>query len=268
MIFTPFAFVKSAGTSFNADAQAFFDAVSNAGGTLTDTEKSAVNTLVIDLQGYSIWNDLQAIYPLVGGSNASTKFNLKDPRDLDAAYRINWAGAGWTFNSSGVQQSNSSTTFGNTFYAQNTNNNTDGMSMGVYINAGTNAVGYDLGAFNGTDDVMLAAGYGNNLLYVNYRGTSYITYTGATMPNGFFVADNDGTTTRSYLGGGFAQSGTESRLLTMATTIYIGNRNGGGAEPTDRRYAFAFLGKSLNATKQSNLYTAVQTFNTTLGRQV
>ena len=267
MLFTPFAFVKSVTLAYNADAQAFFDAITTAGGTLTDTEKSAVNTLVIDLQGYGIWSELQAIYPLVGGSNASTKFNLKDPQDTNAAYRINWAGAGWTFSSNGVQQSNSSTTYGDTYYAQNTNNNTVGMSMGVYINAGTNAVGYDLGALD-IQDVMIAAGYGNNLFYVNYSGTSYITYSGATMPNGFFTSNNDGTNTRSYLNGAFAQSGAESRSTTMATTIYLGNRNGGAAEPTDRRYAFCFIGKKLTDTQQSNLYTSVQTFNTTLGRQV
>jgi hypothetical protein len=33
-----------------------------------------------------------AIYPLVGGTQSTTKWNLKDPRDLDAAYRLSFYG--------------------------------------------------------------------------------------------------------------------------------------------------------------------------------
>jgi len=260
-MFTPFAFVKSAG-GIDPDAQAFINAAGISGSNAT-----AVNTLVLDLKSYGIWTELQAIWPLVGGTSDSTKWNLKDPQDTNAAYRMGWTGTGWTFSSNGVQQSDSGTTHGNTYYAQNTNNNTVGMSMGVYINAGTNATGYDLGVFD-SNDIMIAAGYGNNIFYVNYNGTSYITTSAFTMPNGFFASNNDGTTTIGYRNGSNVASGAEARVLTAAGNLYLGNRNGGVNEPTDRRYAFAFMGKSLTGTQHSNLYTAVQAFNTTLGRQV
>lgn len=239
-----------------------------AAGITNPTIIGAVNTLVADLRTYNIWDKLQAIYPLVGGTSGSMKWNLKDPQDTNAAYRLDCAGTGWTFDASGSKQSDSSTTYANTFYAVNTNDNTDGMSMGVYINGGTNTQGYDLGRFDGTDDIALIAGFGNNTFYVNYVSTSYITTGAFTMPNGFFVANNDGTNTKGYRNGTEVSTGAETRNLTDTGALYLGNRNGGPDAASDRRYAFAFIGKSLNGTEQSNLYTAVQKFETTLGRQV
>ncbi len=51
-------------TLFDTDAQAFFDRVTTAGGSLSNTEKTAVNQLVLDMKSYSIWSKMKAIYPL------------------------------------------------------------------------------------------------------------------------------------------------------------------------------------------------------------
>ena len=256
------------GTGFDPDAQAFFTAVTGGGDTLTTTEENAVNQLVLDLKSANIWTSLQAIWPFVGGTASSQKWNLKDPRDLDAAYRMTFAGAGWTHSADGVQQSNDNSTYGDTNYPQNTNDNTAGMSMGVYINGGTTATGYDLGCLSGGAYAFLIAGYGNNTFYSGY---SVSNTTGAfTMPNGFFVADNNGTTSTGYRNGASVVSGGGARNLSLSLSPYLGNDNRGGpaAEATDRRYAFCFMGESLGSTEQSDLYTAVQDFNTTLSREV
>ena len=269
MLFTPFAFIKSsAGGAYNPDAQIYFNAVENGGDTLTVTEKDAVNTLVNSLQADSIWGKLQAIYPLVGGTSNSMKWNLKDPQDFAAAFKIDWIGTGWTFNSNGAAQSNSNTTYGNTNYSANTNNNTDGMSMGVYINGGTNATGYDLGMLSAATEYVVIAGYGNNTFYSSF-GTGFVTTTAFTMPNGFFAANSDGSTTKGYRNGVEVATNAQTRDITKSEKIFLGNRNGGGlSEGTDRRYAFGFLGKKLDATSHLNLYNAVQTFNTTLSRNI
>jgi len=251
------------------DAQAFFNAVTSDGGTLTSTEESAVNTLVISLKADSLWTPLQAIYPLVGGTSGSMKWNLKDPQDTNAAYRMTWAGTGWTFDANGVKQSDSGTTYGNTNYSASTNDNTVGMSMGVYINGGTNAAGYDLGARTEPNELQLIAGFGNNTYYTGW-GAVYGTYSGATMPNGFFSTTGDGTNgNKGYRNGVEVISVAGSRNLSVTATLYLGNRNGGiGDSATDRRYAFCFIGEKLTGTQHADLYTIVQTFETTLGRQV
>ena len=65
------------GAGFDSDAQAYFDRVTTAGGTLTTTEKTAVNQLVINLKANSLWTPMKAIYPMVGSSAAACAQNLK-----------------------------------------------------------------------------------------------------------------------------------------------------------------------------------------------
>jgi hypothetical protein len=75
-------------------------------GTLTLTQQNAIDTLVKDLKRFSLWDKMKAIYPFVGGTAEAHKYNLKDPRDLDVAYRLTFSGT-WTHNSSGSQPTNS-----------------------------------------------------------------------------------------------------------------------------------------------------------------
>ena len=68
----------------DTDAQAFI----TAAGITDTTQQSAINSLVTNLKGYGIWSKMKAIYPMVGGTANAHKFNLKDSRDLDAAFRL------------------------------------------------------------------------------------------------------------------------------------------------------------------------------------
>jgi len=109
------SFVTSVVNAVDADAQAF---ISAAG--ITDlTQAAAINTLVNDLKTYGIWTKMKAIYPFVGGSATSHKFNLKDPRDLDAAFRLVFNG-GWTHASTGAKP-NGTTGYAKTFYNPSSN---------------------------------------------------------------------------------------------------------------------------------------------------
>ncbi len=78
----------AAGGSFDSDSTAFFTAT----GITDTTQKNAVDGLVVALKGYGIWSKCNAIYPFVGGTAATHKYNLKDPQDTDAAFRIVFAG--------------------------------------------------------------------------------------------------------------------------------------------------------------------------------
>lgn len=109
MILANHGIVSSSGASFDADALSFITAAS-----ITDnTQKTAINTLVTDLKTYNIWTKMKAIYPFVGGTATSHKFNLKDPRDLDASYRLVFNGGG-THDANGYK-GNGTTAYANTF---------------------------------------------------------------------------------------------------------------------------------------------------------
>ena len=69
---------------------------------ITDaTTSTAIDNLVLDLKGYGIWTKIKAIYPFVGGTATTHKFNLKDPQDTNAAFRLSFVG-GWTHSANGA----------------------------------------------------------------------------------------------------------------------------------------------------------------------
>lgn len=48
----------------------------------------ALNNFVYTLKQAGIWGKLIALYPMAGNTLNNHKYNLKDPRDLDAAFRL------------------------------------------------------------------------------------------------------------------------------------------------------------------------------------
>jgi len=77
---------------FDPDAQAFITAAS-----ITDpTQQSAVNTTFVQLKADGIWTKIKGAYILKLGSATNSKFNIKNPLDTDAAFRLSFLG-GWGF---------------------------------------------------------------------------------------------------------------------------------------------------------------------------
>ena len=269
-MFSPFAFIQvpqvASAILVDADAQAFITAAA-----ITDaTQQSAINQLVLGLKADSIWTKMQALYPFVGGTATTHKWNLKDPRDLDAAYRLTFFG-GWTHNSNGIQGDGSSG-YANTFAATNTtaipnlanhwssylkqiNTNPYGGYEGVYDYPGNfkffgfrnlGGQGFFLGLQNNA-----GAGGGNStpsfLTGTVTSGTNAVLY-----KNGISVAtiSNPGSFINSF-----------NYLLGAQYVINPDLYN-------DNVTAFTSLGNSLTATDAANLYNRVQAFQTTLGRQL
>ena len=260
--------VGTSGPTYDTDAQAFFTAVEGGGDTLTTTEKDAVNTLVVDLKADSIWSKLQVIYPIVGGTASSVKWNLKDPQDTDAAYRMGVEGTGWTIDANGMKQSDDGGTYGDTHYAPNTNDASTGLHMSMYVNGGTNTRGYDFAANESGIEVLLLSGFNNNNLAGRFED-GLVSNNTFTMPLGFFSVSGNSSGQELYRNGTEVDSETTARGTTVSLSLYLGQRNSNSAppEPTDRRYAFASLGEYLDATESSNLSIAVETFQTTLSRE-
>ena len=58
--------------------------------------------MVVSLKSASLWSEFYALYPFVSGSAIGHKYNLIDPQDTDAAYRLTFLG-GITHSSTGMQ---------------------------------------------------------------------------------------------------------------------------------------------------------------------
>jgi hypothetical protein len=99
----------------DADALAFLAAAGITDVTIT----SAICTLVTTMKADGTWAKCNAIYPMVGGTATTHKFNLKNPLDTNAAFRLTFTG-GWTHSANGALP-NGTNAYADTFLAGNVN---------------------------------------------------------------------------------------------------------------------------------------------------
>ena len=260
MIINPYAF----GAALDPDAQAFITAAS-----ITDpTQQAAINQLVVDLKGYNIWTKMKALYPFVGGTVSQHKFNLKNPLDTDAAFRLVFNG-GWTHSSTGATP-NGTNGYADTKLLPQTTFGALNVSFGIYIpNAHKDQSGH--GSWNGF-------GQRCNLIqfvgvhYSQITTTSTMAQTNAVLNKFISTSRLNATTHKLYNNGALLNTNTinETTILPNVNTFtwsYI-NGSGGNTEYGDNELRFAYISNGLTDTEMTNLYTAVQAFQTTLGRNV
>jgi len=269
MNFAPFAFQNSQ-TIYDSNAQAFFDAA----GITNSTQKSAVNQLVLDLKSNSLWSKMYVIYPFVGGTSTTTKYNLVDP----TTYTITWNG-GITFSTTGVQ-SNGTSGYGNTGWNPKTFNSltaiTASLSLSVYSTSISSNDGEEYGVANGQPAIqMLARRSSGNALFDNYNSTNGRVQGSVATSAGLFTSSR---TAQNELKGYRNATQVGSTLTTNQNTadittslnynLYVLAQNNAGttASYSTRNLAFMHIGAGLTSSEVSTFYTIIQTFQTTLGR--
>lgn len=253
---------------YDADAQAFFDRVTTAGGSLSLTEKSAVNQLVVDMKNDGIWTKMKAIYPMVGASAAACSQNLKS-----SSFTGTFTATGWTFASTGVTP-NGTSAYIDTGLIPSTDTSQNSVSLGVYSR--TNNTGLtariEMGTGGGSSDFQSAIRWDGSLgnlsrLNNGYSGAGYIP----TKTSGFFVISRTASNlTKKYEDGTLKESVTTASQSPTSISVLIGARNTSTVPIfyDAKQYAFNFIGDGLTDTEASDFYTAVQAFQTTLSRNV
>ena len=245
----------------DTDAKAFITAAS-----ITDpTQVNAINTLVVSLKGYSIWTKMKAIYPIVGGTASSHKFNLKDPRDLDAAFRLTFA-SGWTHTTNGMTPLNAYADTKFNPLSQSLPRNS--ASLGVYNR--TNTVTAGAHGQRVSNNFELFDPWSDNRIYCYINnGASGLNI---STPNSLGLIQGSRTSLTEIAIGKNAviSNGTSTTTGDSNANLWIGasNNGGTGAFLNNRQIAFFYIGEGFNNTEMQNLYTAVQTYQTTLSRQV
>ena len=263
MILASHGIIASQIASFDADAVAFFTRVTTAGGTLSTTEKQAVNQLVLDLKANSLWTPMKAVYPMVGASAAACAQNLKS-----SSFTGTFT-SGWTFASTGVTP-NGTSAYMETNFAPSSNISSSSASIGYY--GGTTGVSTKcaLGSGNAPYYYDLYPAYTSYGLFGDiFDGSN--TFTANTNAAGFiFAYRNSSTTQKKHSIRGTITTLTESSGGTITSTVRLATRNTGGTNQDYSNFEqrFAFMGDGLTDTQASNFYTAVQAFQTTLSRQV
>jgi len=258
----------ASGPALDPDAAAFLTAASITDPTIT----SAINTLVLDMKGYGIWTKMKAIYPMVGGTAITHKYNLKDPQDLDAAFRLVFNG-GWTHSSTGAKP-NGINAYADTFLTPSTSLSLNSTHVSYYSRTNSNLTEVEIGSStsnSATDNKIVLEIRTSGISYYNVNATStYITHADSDS-RAFYIANRTALNViNGWRNGASLATGTVFSTGLSTTKIYLGafNQNLSIDYYSTKECAFASIGDGLTNTEAADFYSAVQAFNTTLSRQV
>lgn len=251
-------------SKMDEDAIAFLSAAS-----ITDsTQMYAVSRLVKRFKDVGVWSKMFAIYPFVGGTSTTHKYNLKDPRDLDAAYRLVFSG-GWTHASTGATP-NGSTGIASTFLVPSSSSlqlNSTHVSYYSRTNDALNAI--EIGATSTNTFIELYCRW-NDIFYGFVNQFSFTSLASNTDSRGYFSISRTASNALSlYRNGSSVKDATNGSTSLPTNQITIGAVDElGTVYYSTRECAFATIGLGLTASEESNIYTIIQEFQTTLSRQV
>jgi len=259
------------GPSYDPDAEAFFTAEAGAGVTLSDTEKTAVNTLVVNLKAANIWSKMKALYPFIGSTATSQKFNLINPADTNAAFRLAFTG-GWTHSSTGALP-NGTNAYADTFLATNALS-LNSVHLSFYSRTNNTTVSVDMGGGNSTPDsytIMQLRSYHaptNTAIWINNTAT-YNSVTGVNTAAFFVGSRTASNVIKLFRNGSAIINGTAASSATSTRSQWIGAFNFVGAPYySNRQCAFASIGDGLTDLEAQVFNQIVEQYQYTLGRNM
>jgi hypothetical protein len=255
-------------SSIDPDAEAFLTAAAITDPTIT----SAIDTLVVQLKADGIWTKMKALYPFVGGTASTHKWNLKDPRDLDAAFRLVFSG-GITHSSGGIQGNGVNGYYNTNFNLANNFSLSSGGSIFVQVATNISQTSIEIGGQQNTPSFIrtqIAPRWSDNNFYAAILSTSFYLvsnansigfYASTRLPNnntGFYgIKDN----TSAFVSNAYAEPNANVGGLCRLE----------GVTPTQfssRTQIFSGISDGLTLSEIANLKTAINVFNTSLSRHV
>jgi hypothetical protein len=268
-----FGFQKAGfGPVYDADAQAFFDRVTAAGGTLSLTEKTATNTLVVQMKADGIWTAMRAVYPMVGASAAACAQNLKS-----SSFTGTFS-SGWTFASTGATPNGSSAYMDTALTPSTGLSSINNVHISMYSRTQNSSVsGHNMGVDSGAIDALNLSQYFAAVsvkLFMNGAYPNNSAEFNQTNTKGLAIGSATSSTSRKLFFNGTllnTDTNTQAGVLPNVTLLVGSGRSGPTGLPalfTPHENSFSSIGDGLTDTQASNLYTAVQAFQTTLSRNV
>lgn len=258
--------------SLHPTVMAFISILNANGYAMSVNEIDAVNNLVKSLVANGLWTKMQALYPFIGNTAASQKFNLKDPRDINAAFRLSFLGGGWTHATTGAKP-NGTSSYADTFYTPSTSASQNNHHLSYYSRTNVAELKAEMGSaqgFNARSFIQISY---SNITYMQSNGASnsFIQFND-TNSQGFYVVNR----TASALINGWkngvrqVQSTTEASLAPNSRNYYLGAYNNNNVTQffSTKECALASIGEGMSDLEAKIFYDLVQAFQTKLGRQV
>jgi hypothetical protein len=251
------------GAANTARTQAFLTATGITDATIISALNTLDNALITAglLPSGTGAGKIKALYPFVGGTATTHKFNFVDPRDLDAAFRIEFLG-GWTHSANGILGNASNTQAVSKFQMLTSfRNNIHWYTYQRIPDANNGPV---IAASPNSGSINFYTTFAGNI-FARLNGTGGPHEPAATKDKGFFASRLDANNIlvgRNGVYNTFAQSSdpTNNEILIL----------GGNSDLSfsSNQFSFWTLGEGLTNSEGINLNSASVTFQTTLGRNV
>lgn len=256
----------------DSGATAYLNAVVTAGGTVDATMSAATNTFFTTIRNAGILDKIFTMYPFIGGTAAAHRINAITPTGTNGTFN-----GGWTHNVSGCTPNGVNAWLAPKQGSANADvlpGNYTGFSHGVYVNEvlGTGNIGVAAGVYDTAID-LAQIGFSTTNQTAIASNTSFATISTITRDsNGGFYASTRISSSQEIQqqnSSGFTASTTYAPVATTQGYV-LGARNSNNTvnEFFTKRLSFAFMGQNLTGSDLSTLNTAVQTYQTSLLRQV
>ena len=242
----------------DADAQKFIDST----GIADSTQKIAVNDLVIQLKESSLWGKFIAVYPMVGGTASSTKWNLKDPRDLNSSYRLTFNGVP-VYANTGVLFPTTAD-YADTDLADSATRGHMDASLSYYSRTQNAISGYDMGCTDGAMPYNELSIYSNTSDNSEWFGFSQNILSPNTT--GLFMLSSSATNVTRYRNGVVVSSKGSSPNNSYTNLTVLVGKSRVTQHPGQKECALATIGDGLTDAEALVFYNIVQKFENTLGR--
>jgi hypothetical protein len=252
-------------TVSDADAQAFVTAAD----IQDQVEANAVNNLVIGMKADGLWTKMKAVYPFVGGTASAHKFNLKDPRDLDAAFRLVFFGGG-THSVNGYLP-NGTNAYADTKFNSSTNATLNSHSLSYYSRTNSNGTEIEIGNWNGNTPYNFLEIRTSGITYFLINQNSTATTFSDSNSQGFYLGNRTASNViNGWKNGSKVVNSSVASSSLLNVNIFLGAVSSSNSPVyyTTKQCAFASIGDGLTDTEAANLNTRVTTFQTALNRNI
>jgi len=230
--------------------------------TATESTKTAIGlTLKVD----NLSTKFKYIYPRIGGTATAHRYNLVTGT-ADGTYN-----GGFTHDGSGCVGNGSTGYFDTGFQFSISNFAQNSLSFGVYIKNAISENTIDFGVFSGgvCDAVMYSRGASGNMLTRLSSNSGNISNANTTSLGLKVISRTINTEYKVYEDGSLLA--TNSNTSTLNNTTYnmlefAGSSAGSPVQYSNHKHTWFWGGSGFTATEVGNIYTALNTFETTLNR--
>ncbi len=265
---------------FDVNASRYLDVLN-----ITDSNtRNSINNFTVNLKENNIWGKMSGIYPFVGDTADANKYNLKDPRNLDASFRLGFSGAGTIHSSQSGVSFAGSNDYANVFFNPFSNLTGYPVHLSFLSLTDINLANIDVGCEDFTAKRLSVSAeylspndaYFDCYSYTNGRTTvtapinskAFYTASRITPSSGFMLLFNSSTVPTNSANNltNITPSGKPDLNIFLGAVNYAGTPAFENFAP--RTFGFFSVGDGLTSGECVNLYSAVKQLQYDLNRNL